>query len=158
MPDRDNRPTISQPTSRAAKVHAASGWTALLAAIPAIIIAWQSGDKADSAQDAAKEQAKDVSEQGYDRDERFLRRAKRVMDRQDDDIDACFDQLDEVSLALEELYDHVNDEDSHKHVRRPNRRTAAAAMVEEKPDWKRPHRPSKARADLEQMPAKLEDL
>ena len=44
------------------KIQAAGPWAALIGVLPALVLAWQSKDTADSAKSQAKSQAADVQE------------------------------------------------------------------------------------------------
>jgi len=96
------------------KIHAASPYAALVAILPTLLIAWQSGQTADDAKDDARDRAADVSIEVDRQDNKLLRAVRRVMRAQADDIDDCREDLDDMGDALEELYEHVA-ESHHTH-------------------------------------------
>jgi len=101
-------------SSKSSKIKDAGPWAALVAMIPTLIVAWQSRDTAQSAQHKAREEAQDVLVETQRRDDASYRALRRALYQQLDAIQLCQRDVDDMSQALEELYEYVSD---HSHRR-----------------------------------------
>lgn len=151
MSSRENRLTDPAQGVLRGRAQVVSVWTALLTAIPAIIMAWQSKDTANDARAVVKDRVEDVSLQSYERDTRTWRGLRRILDRQAEDIDACYSQLEELSEALDA---HLGDEEAHKKPSRRDRSSRSTRSTAES-TWRRSPKPKSDQVDL---PADLEEL
>lgn len=95
------------------KIKDAAPWAALIAMIPTLVVAWQSRDDAQDARSQAKKKAADVLVETERRDDLAYRTLRRAIARQGDALDLCQQEMEDMSEALEELYDYVG-EHSHR--------------------------------------------
>jgi hypothetical protein len=137
------------------KIHAASPYAALIAVLPALLIAWQSGRTADDAKDDARDGAAAVSVEVDRQDNKLLRAVRRAMRAQDDDIADCRADLDDMGDALEDLYQHVGE--SHHSHNGNSRRPEPADDLKRWEQHTRPDKPPWA-AKPEGLPEDINDL
>ena len=107
MAEREKRSTLGGP--KAEKFHKIGIWTAFFSALPALYISLQEIGAASEAKRKTEERVQDVSEESYRRDDRTWRYTRHVLDRHEDDLEACFNRMEDMAELVDALYAVVNE-------------------------------------------------